>query len=97
MFFQLCENNLQGQEYLLHALEILIKEQKSLRRQNLIVEIFSKLHQNQIIDGQTFVHWYKNPRKSSTTKSTSKKIRQVTKEFIQQFNSINEESDSSLE
>ena len=78
-------------------MEILIKEQKSLRRQSMIVEIFSKLHQNQIIDGQTFVHWYENPRKSSTNKSTSKKIRQVTKEFIKQFNPIDEESDSSLE
>ncbi len=88
------------QTYFLYAFERLINDHNKIHRElfhtKTISEIFYKFYDEDIIEQDTFIHWYENlPSKYLVDKSISKKIRQMAKEFIQWLNqSDDQESDN---
>ncbi len=80
---------------------MLINDQNKIRRQifhtKIILEILHKFYDYEIIEKSTFIHWYKKCSKHLTNKSTSKKIRQMANEFIQELNQSDDEDSDSKE
>jgi hypothetical protein len=51
-----------------------------------ISEILYKFYHEDIIEENSFIHWYQKPSKRFTGNKTSKKFRQMSEEFIQWLN-----------
>jgi len=81
-----------AQNYLLHALEILINDHKEIYTK-IFLEILYKFYHENIIEENTFIIRYQQPSKCYT----DEKIQKMVDEFIQWLNKSDDEDETESE